>query len=634
MAQDQHISSGGATADMRADADRGSSFASELERDRAHREKSRSAKPLRRLVPFILKYPGLLAGFAVFLAAASGLTLLLPAAFRLVVDCGFSAATTSPACHQFAFGSDLSGYFGAGIVVALMLGLASAMRYYFITRLGERVVADLRRAVYDHLVGLSPGFYANVRTGEVLSRLTTDTTLIQTVVGSSISVALRTLATTGGALILMIVVSWKLALMVLAVGPLILGPIMLFGRRVQRLSRSSQDSLADASARASESLRAVETVQAFTREEQERSNFAEAVEATFDVALRRIRVRAFMTGIIFSFILSGLIAVLWYGAVQVQSGAITPGAMTQFVMYAFVAVSGVGLLTETYAEIMRAAGATERLMEILAAKSDIAAPENPVALKRPVSGAIAFDTVRFSYPARPDVVTINDISLDVAAGKTLALVGPSGAGKSTMFQLILRFYDPASGAIKIDGTDIKDLDPEELRGAISVVQQNAPLFAGSAADNIRFGKPDASQAEIEAAAQAANAHDFIAALPEGYETQLGENATTLSGGQRQRLAIARAILRNAPILLLDEATSALDSESERAIQDAFEKISKDRTTIVIAHRLATVLSADVIAVMDDGRVIDQGAHKELMERGGLYARLADLQFGDRQAAAE
>ena len=634
MAQDQHISSGGATADMRADADRGSSFASELERDRAHREKSRSAKPLRRLVPFILKYPGLLAGFAVFLAAASGLTLLLPAAFRLVVDCGFSAATTSPACSQFAFGSDLSGYFGAGIVVALMLGLASAMRYYFITRLGERVVADLRRAVYDHLVGLSPGFYANVRTGEVLSRLTTDTTLIQTVVGSSISVALRTLATTGGALILMIVVSWKLALMVLAVGPLILGPIMLFGRRVQRLSRSSQDSLADASARASESLRAVETVQAFTREEQERSNFAEAVEATFDVALRRIRVRAFMTGIIFSFILSGLIAVLWYGAVQVQSGAITPGAMTQFVMYAFVAVSGVGLLTETYAEIMRAAGATERLMEILAAKPDIAAPANPVALKRPVSGAIAFDNVRFSYPARPDVVTINDISLDVAAGKTLALVGPSGAGKSTMFQLILRFYDPARGSINIDGTDIKKLDPEELRGAISVVQQNAPLFAGSAADNIRFGKPDASQAEVEAAARAANAHDFIAALPEGYETQLGENATTLSGGQRQRLAIARAILRNAPILLLDEATSALDSESERAIQDAFEKISKDRTTIVIAHRLATVLSADVIAVMDDGRVIDQGTHKELMERGGLYARLADLQFGERKAAAE
>ena len=306
---------------------------------------------------------------------AAGLTLLLPAAFRLVVDCGFSGAATSDLCQRFAFGDQLAGYFGAGIIVALLLGLASACRYYFISRLGERVVADLRRAVYDHLVGLSPGYYANVRTGEVLSRLTTDTTLIQTVVGSSISVALRTIATTTGALILMVVVSWKLALMVLAVGPLILGPIFLFGRRVQRLSRSSQDSLADASARASESLRAVETVQAFTRETEERTNFANAVETTFDVALRRVRVRAYMTGIIFSFILSGLIAVLWFGAVQVKGGAITPGAMTQFVMYAFVAVSGVGLLTETYAEVMRAAGATERLMEILAAKSDIAAPD-------------------------------------------------------------------------------------------------------------------------------------------------------------------------------------------------------------------------------------------------------------------
>jgi len=614
-----------------ADLDRGSTFASELEKDRAHREKSRSAKPLRRLAPFILRYPGLLAAFAIFLVLASGLTLLLPAAFRLVVDCGFAGAATSEVCTRFTFGDQLAGFFGAGIVVALLLGVASALRYYFISRLGERVVADLRRAVYDHLLTLSPGFYAHTRTGEVLSRLTTDTTLIQTVVGSSISVALRTIATTTGALVLMMVVSWKLALMVLAVGPLILGPIMLFGRRVQRLSRSGQDSLANASARASESLRAVETVQAFTREKEERENFAGAVEETFDVAIKRVRVRAVMTAVIFSFVLAGLIGVLWFGALQVQGGFITPGAMTQFV--AFVAVSGVGMLTETYAEVMRAAGATERLMELLGARSDIAAPEEPKTFAAPMRGEITFDNVDFYYPARPNAAALSNVSLNITPSQTVALVGPSGAGKSTMFQLLLRFYDPQAGAIKIDGIDIKDLDPDELRRALSIVQQNAPLFAGSAAENIRFGRPSVSDADVRAAAVAANAHDFIAALPEGYDTQLGEGATTLSGGQRQRIAIARAILRDAPILLLDEATSALDSESERAIQSAFEIISKDRTTIVIAHRLATVLKADVIAVMEDGRVVDQGTHHELLARGGLYARLAELQFGRQEYAA-
>lgn len=621
-------------ATAQASQDRGSSFASELERDRAHREKARSAKPLRRLIPFVLRYPGLLTGFVIFLAAASTLTLLLPAAFRLVVDCGFGGAANADLCTNFALGDQLAGYFGAGIVVALLLGAASALRYYFISRLGERVVADLRRAVYDHLLGLSPGYYANVRTGEVLSRLTTDTTLIQTVVGSSVSVALRTTATTLGALALMILVSWKLALMVLAVGPVILGPIMLFGQRVQRLSRTSQDKLADASARASESLRAVETVQAFTREKEEKTNFAEAVEATFDVAVRRIRVRSYMTGVIFSFILAGLIAVLWFGAVQVQSGAITPGAMTQFVMYAFVAVSGVGIMTETYAEVMRAAGATERLMELLAAQSEIEAPAHPAALPMPVRGAVAFSDVGFSYPARPEAMALRDVSITVEPGQTVALVGPSGAGKSTMFQLILRFYDPQRGAVSLEGVDIRSLDPADLRNAISVVQQNAPLFSGTAAENIRFGKPSASDEEVRAAARAANAHAFIEALPEGYDTQLGEDAATLSGGQRQRIAIARAILRDAPILLLDEATSALDSESERAIQDAFETVSEGRTTIVIAHRLATVLKADVIAVMDEGRIIDQGTHNELLKRGGLYARLAELQFGAEQRAAE
>jgi len=609
-----------------AEQDRGSSFSSELERDKQHREKARSVKPLRRLLPFILRYPGLLTAFTIALIFASGLTLLLPAAFGIVVDCGFSGASTAKACSQFDFGDQLGGYFIAGIIVALLLGMASSLRYYFISRLGERVVADLRRSVYDHLLGLSPGFYAHVRTGEVLSRLTTDTTLIQTVVGSSISVALRTIATTFGALILMVIVSWKLALMVLAVGPLILGPIFLFGQRVQRLSRSSQDSLADASARASESLRAIETVQAFTRETQEQENFAQAIETTFSVALKRITVRSWMTGIIFSFVLAGLISVLWFGAVQVQAGAITPGAMTQFVMYAFVAVSGVGVLTETYAEIMRAAGATERMMELLAANSDIAPPIKPTSLPTTIKGHVEFSDVEFFYPARPETAALNGVSLDISPGQTIALVGPSGGGKSTMFQLLMRFYDPQQGNIFLDGINIKDLSPDELRKSISIVQQNAPLFSGSAADNIKFGNPSASLNEIKAAARAANADSFITALPNGYDTSLGEGATTLSGGQRQRLAIARAILRDAPILLLDEATSALDSESERAIQDAFERISENRSTIVIAHRLATVLKADKIAVMDQGQITEQGTHMELLNRDGLYARLADLQF--------
>ncbi len=621
-------------AAARADLDRGSGFAADLARDAEHRAKARSVKPLLRLAPFILRYSGLLSAFAVFLILAAALSLALPAAFRVVVDCGFAAAPDSAVCRTMQVGDDLTAYFLVGFVVAVLLGLVSALRYYFVSRLGERVVADIRMAVYDHLLTLSPSFYVNVRTGEVVSRLTTDTTLIETLIGSSISVALRTTATTIGALLLMFFVSWKLALMMLAVGPLMLAPIILSGRRVQRLSRASQDSLANASARASESLSAIETVQAFTREPQESGGFREAAERTFKAALDRITVRAWMTGAIFTFILGGLIAVLWFGATQVQSGALTAGAMTQFVMYAFVAVSGAGILTETYAEVMRAAGATERLMELLAAQSDIRAEPPALSLPSPVNGAIALRTVAFAYPARPEMPALREVSLDFAAGKTTALVGPSGAGKSTIFQLLLRFYDPQAGAISIDGVDIRRLEPADLRRAISIVQQSAPLFAGSAADNIRFGRPGASDDEVRAAAIAANADDFIRALPDGYDTPLGQSAATLSGGQRQRLAIARAILRNAPIVLLDEATSALDSESERLIQIAFERISKGRTTIVIAHRLATVLKADRIIVMNEGRVADQGTHQELLARGGLYARLAELQFSPALNAAE
>ncbi|GJL97665.1 MAG: ABC transporter ATP-binding protein [Hyphobacterium sp.] len=615
-------------ANRRADADRGSGFAAEMERDAAHREKARSAKPLRRLLPYILRYPALLAAFAVFLVLASGLTLILPGAFRLVVDCGFGGAPDSLACETFAIGPDLSAYFLAGIAVAFCLALASAFRFYFISRLGERVVADLRRAVFDHLLTLSPSFYVDTRTGEVLSRLTTDTTLIQTVVGSSVSVALRTVATTVGALTLMVFVNWQLALMVLAMGPVILLPIMLFGRRVQRLSRESQDELANASARAGESLQAIETVQAFTREPEESVRFRDVVESTFAISLKRIGVRAVMTAVIFTVILTGLIAVLWFGAVQVQAEAITPGAMTQFVMYAFVAVSGVGMLTETYAEVMRAAGATERLMELLSAQTEIAAPAEPASLAMPVRGDLAFNDVTFAYPARPETNALNGVRFSIAAGETVALVGPSGAGKSTIFQLLLRLYDPASGQIELDGFDARSLAPQTLRRQLAVVQQNAPLFSGSVADNIRFGRPDASADDIKAAAIAANADAFIKALPDGYDTQLGESAGTLSGGQRQRIAIARAVLRDAPVLLLDEATSALDPESEQVIQAAFEAAAKDRTTLVIAHRLATVRNADRIIVMEDGQIADQGTHAELLGREGVYKRYIELQFGE------
>lgn len=617
------------TAERQADIDRGSSFAAEIEREQGNREKAKSIKPLSGLLPFIGRYPLQIFAFSVFLVLAATLTLLLPAAFRLVVDCGFGGASDSQLCSEFAVGDDLSNYFLAGIAVAGALGLASAFRFYFITRLGERVVADLRRAVFDHLLGLSPSFFVSTRTGEVLSRLTTDTTLIQTVVGSSVSVAIRTVATTIGALVLMVVVNWQLTAMVLALGPIVLGPIMLFGRRVQRLSRQSQDELANSSARAGESLQALDTVQAFTRETEERSRFADAVELTFQAALRRTEVRAIMTAVIFSVILSGLIAVLWYGAVQVQSGAITPGAMTQFVMYAFVAVSGVGMLTETYAEVMRAAGAAERLMEILAAKPEITAPSAPKQLGQAVRGEVRFSDVDFAYPARPDVQVLHALNLEIRPGETVALVGPSGAGKSTVFQLLLRLYDPSSGSVQLDGIDLADLDPVALRREMAVVQQNAPLFSGSVADNIRFGDPDAGDDAVIAAAKAANAHDFVMALPDGYDTQLGENASTLSGGQRQRLAIARAVLRDAPILLLDEATSALDSESEQVIQDAVREIARDRTTVVIAHRLATIRDADRIIVMEDGRIIDQGSHEELLARDGLYARYIEMQFGQQ-----
>ena len=526
----------------------------------------------------------------------------------------------------------MGSYFKFGMVIGLGLALFSALRFYFISVLGQRVITDIRKDVYDKLTRLSPEFFERIHTGEVLSRLTTDTTLIETVIGSSVSFAIRSIAVSIGALIWMFFISWKLTLLVAAIGPIVLVPAILIGKRIRTLSRTSQDNLARASGRAGESLGAIQTVQAFTREAKERSDFARAVETTFEAHKKRILVRSFMTLIIFGLGMVGMIGVMWFGASEVAAAQATGGSeglsggkITQFTFLAFMVVSSTGFLTSTWTELLRASGATERIMELLAEDPLIDAPANPAAFME-TDGAIRFENVSFIYPSRPTEQTLNDVSFDIQPGETVALVGPSGAGKSTIFQVLLRFYDIQSGRVMIDGVAIDRLTPQELRRQFEIVQQNTPLFSGSAMENSRYGREGASDANVIAAAKSAFAHEFIVKLPEGYQTDLGESAITLSGGQRQRLAIARAILRDAPVLLLDEATSALDAESERAVQRAFEEMSKTKTTLVIAHRLATVLKADRIIVMDEGRIVETGTHKELVKMNGLYARLAELQF--------
>jgi len=608
---------------------RGAAFSEAIEKDKANRHKARSLRPLAALWPFVARYPGWLIFFLIFLILSACAGLILPLMLKLIVDCGFGgdAPSTSQFCAQAAsFGEgNLLSYFGVAAGFAVLYASFGSLRFFFITTLGQRVIADIRRAVYGKLLSLSPAFFERIRTGEVLSRLTTDTTLIETVITGSISFALRSLATITGSLILMFVISWKLSLMVMAIGPLIIIPAIIIGKRIRRLSREGQDRLAEASARAGEAMSAIQTVQAYTREIKEDQVFGDTIERTFASHKARIIVQSALTFMIFSISMVSIFGILLYGAASVSSGSITGGDIAAFTGYAIMVVSSAGALTETWTNLLRAAGASERLVNILETISDIKTPNSPKTITS-AQGHISFENVEFAYPTRPDDRAINTVSFEINPGETVALVGPSGAGKSTIFQLLLRFYDISSGTIRLENIDIKDLSPEDLRAQFAIVQQNTPLFSGSAMDNIRYGRAGASDEDVINASKAAYAHEFITALPDGYQTDLGERATTLSGGQRQRLAIARAILRDAPILLLDEATSALDAESERAVQLAFEDMSQDKTTLVIAHRLATVKKADRIIVFEDGKIVGQGTHSELVKKGGLYARLAALQF--------
>ena len=602
-------------ADIRGRPGAGAQLAEQMSEAGARRERRRDVRPLGRLFPYAMRHKGHMAMAGVWLILSTAASLALTAAARGAIDNGFEND-----------GAQLNLWFLLLGANALFLGFATAVRYYYVTKTGERVIADLRKGLFGRILTLDPAFYAAMRTGEVLSRLTTDIALVETLLTTSVSFALRNFLTLIGGTVLLFIVSPKLTGLVLLVVPVLLGPIFLFGRRVRTLTVASQDRFANAVGFAGESVDAIETVQAFGRESSAIARFGAAVEAAFGVSLVRMKARALMTAMIIVVMFGGVTLVLWLGAQDVIAGRMTPGALLQFVLLSVFAAGAVGALGESWGDVQKAAGAMERIDELMRAQAAIRPPETPTILPEPPTGEVSMSAVQFAYPGRPDLPALKGFSLTVLPGETVALVGPSGAGKSTVFRLLLRFYDPQAGVVSVDGVDVRAADPVAVRGRFAWVSQEAPLFSGSANENIRFGREGASDSEIRAAADEAQALGFIEALPEGFDTPLGERGKSLSGGQRQRMAIARALVRDAPILLLDEATSALDAENERLVQAALDQAMQGRTTIVIAHRLATVLRADRIVVMEEGRVVQEGTHQSLMAQGGLYAHLAELQF--------
>ncbi|MDO6478393.1 ABC transporter transmembrane domain-containing protein [Shimia thalassica] len=581
------------------------------------REKSKRVGALRELAPFIAPYKILAFMALLALMLTACVSLVLPVAVRRVVD---NFGTESDAL--------LDKYFLAAMGFASLLAVGTALRYLLVTRLGEFVVADIRKAVFDRVLSMSPTYFEKIMTGEVVSRITTDTTVIQSVIGSSVSIALRNVLLFFGGLVLMLITSAKLTGMVLLIVPAVIVPILVLGRRLRKLSRENQDWIAESSGNASEALLSVQTVQAFTSEPRARRSFADITDLSLQAANRRINTRAIMTMIVIFLIFSGVVGVLWIGARDVRAEGMSVGALVQFVIYSVMVAGSVGALSETWGELQRAAGATERLVELLSAEDSVQDPASPKTLAAPVRGEITFDDVSFAYPARPGTQALDHVDVTIKPGETVALVGPSGAGKTTIVQMIQRFYDPDQGQVMLDGIPLTEMTRSAFREHMALVPQDPVIFADTARENIRFGRPAASDAEVEAAARAAAAHDFISALPEGYDAFVGERGVMLSGGQKQRIAIARAILRDAPVLLLDEATSALDAESERLVQKAVDEMSLERTTIIVAHRLATVKKADRILVMEDGKIVAQGTHDDLVTQGGLYAKLAKLQFTD------